>query len=582
MSGRDSLWGGKDSGVGLRLSDQPGPEGKTYRAEPGPTSGGHYWRAIRRLLTALVLARGVVLMCVMPPLEGWDEYQHVAYVHLMSETGRPPVFGEAEVPRALLASAVQFPQGRHALKQLRSFGAMSYAEYWARRDAGGLMPSAPTGTTRLYEAQHGPLYYRLAAPLYTLLGGGKDLPRSVAGLRLVNLLLTVGAVWIALGAIGRLVRDGRHAALIGLVVAAHPLFLVNGVRVANDALGAFLATVAIAGALTLDGRSVTRRAFWVGPVIGLAVLAKAVHLALAPFVVVVWLAVSRRDRVPIRRALTALVVLALGTLSPIMPEIADNLTRYGSLTPMQEALVNRAAGRTAADLMHTAAGMDWWRSVVDWWAGKGLIVGGWSFLTPPPRLVNRYALLVGLALAGWAWTVLGRGERVFRSALTPAACAVLAGCYTAALAYHAVHSTAAWGFSTTNAWYAAAATPWFLALAAGGCVSWPLGRLRFAGPILMTLAFLTAEGAVVWGAMITTYSGGLGGSAGLARLAAVQPPILGTATLFAATLGSAALLAAWGVAFVRLCAAAQSTPARSIHATKAAQSLHASPSIPSL
>jgi hypothetical protein len=542
--------------------------------EAGPPGGDLYWRAIRRLLTALVLVRGVVLMCVMPPLEGWDEYQHVAYVHLMSETGRPPVFGESEVPPALLDGALQLPQGRHALKQLRSFGAMSYAEYWARRDADGPMPPPPTGTTRLYEAQHGPLYYRLAAPLYALLGGEKDLPRSVAGLRLANLLLTAGAVWVALGAIGRLVRDGRHAALIGLVVAAHPLFLANGVRVANDALGTFLATVAIAWTLTLDGRSVTRRALWVGPVIGFAVLAKAVHLALVPFVVVLWLAVSYRDRVPSRRAAIALAVLSLGMLMPILPEFTENLTRYGGLTPMQEALVNRAANRTAADLLHTAAGMDWRGAVVDWWARKGLIVGGWSFLTPPPRLVNRYALLVGLALAGWAWTVLGRGARVFRSALTPSACAALAASYTAALAYHAVHSTAAWGFSSTNAWYAAAAMPWFLALAAGGGVSWPLGRLRFAGPMLMVLAFLTAEGAVVWGAMITTYSGGLGGTAGLARLAAVQPPILGTATLFAATLGAIALLAAWAVAFVRLCAAARPAPLRSAHVATATQSLH--------
>ena len=212
---------------------------------------------------------------------------------------------------------------------------------------------------------------------------------------------------------------------------------------------------------------------------------------------------------------------------------------------------------------------------------KGLIVGGWSFLVPPPRLVNRYALLVGLALAGWAWTVVGRGARVFRSTLTPAACAALAASYTAALAYHAIHSTAAWGFSSTNAWYAAAAMPWFLALVAGGGISWPLGRLRFVGRMLMVLAFLVAEGAVVWGAMITTYSGGLGGTAGLARLAAVQPQILGTATVFAATLGAVALLAAWAVAFVRLCAAAQPTPLRPIHVAKSAQSLHSSRLTPS-
>ena len=35
----------------------------------------------------------------MPPFEGWDEYQHVAYVVHVSETGRRATLGETEVPR---------------------------------------------------------------------------------------------------------------------------------------------------------------------------------------------------------------------------------------------------------------------------------------------------------------------------------------------------------------------------------------------------------------------------------------------------------------------------------------------------
>jgi hypothetical protein len=136
--------------------------------------------------------------------------------------------------------------------------------------------------------------------------------------------------------------------------------------------------------------------------------------------------------------------------------------------------------------------------------------------------------------------------------MTSAACAALAASYTAALVYHAIHSSAALGFPATNAWYAAAAMPWFLVLVAGGALGWPLGPLRFAGPALMGLAFIVAKGTVVWGTMITTYAGGGGGRAGLARLAALQPPGLGTATLFAATVGALALLVAWAVAFGRL------------------------------
>ena len=172
-------------------------------------------------------------------------------------------------------------------------------------------------------------------------------------------------------------------------------------------------------------------------------LAKAVHLALAPFAVSLWLAVVVLDRVPRRRAVIALVVLALGILAPTLSQFAEDLARYGNLTPMVEAIINHRAGRTGADLLRTAVGVNWPRAVISLWVRKGLMVGGWSFLLPPRWLVDCYTLLVGLGLSGWAWSALGAGGRVFRSALTSAACAALAASYTAALAYHAIHSTAA-------------------------------------------------------------------------------------------------------------------------------------------
>ena len=51
-----------------------------YRSSP-PCS--HFWRRLRVLLVALVVCRGVVLLSILPPFEGWDEYQHVAYVEHM-------------------------------------------------------------------------------------------------------------------------------------------------------------------------------------------------------------------------------------------------------------------------------------------------------------------------------------------------------------------------------------------------------------------------------------------------------------------------------------------------------------------
>src|SRR5947209_1310632 len=101
------------------------------------------WQRFRLILLGLVLCRGLVLLCVMPPFEGWDEYQHVAYVLHAWEVGRPPVLGEALVSPALLREVVGFPQPRHAVDQIGWLGAEGYATYWARRGAGATRPVAP-------------------------------------------------------------------------------------------------------------------------------------------------------------------------------------------------------------------------------------------------------------------------------------------------------------------------------------------------------------------------------------------------------------------------------------------------------
>ena len=49
------------------------------------------WRAYCGLLVSLFLVRGMWLLCVIPPLEQWDEYQHVAYFQHLVEHGEAPV-----------------------------------------------------------------------------------------------------------------------------------------------------------------------------------------------------------------------------------------------------------------------------------------------------------------------------------------------------------------------------------------------------------------------------------------------------------------------------------------------------------
>ncbi len=124
------------------------------RTGAGEPRWGTAWRRLRVILTGLVLCRGVVLLCVLPPFEGWDEYQHVGYIIYLNETGDRPCFGQADVPASLMARLPAFPHCPSALRQFRGLGAVDYSTYWklAREDrppTAGAVRRGGSASTRL-------------------------------------------------------------------------------------------------------------------------------------------------------------------------------------------------------------------------------------------------------------------------------------------------------------------------------------------------------------------------------------------------------------------------------------------------
>jgi 4-amino-4-deoxy-L-arabinose transferase-like glycosyltransferase len=523
------------------------------------------WLWFRLVLTGLVVCRGLVLLCVIPPFEAWDEYQHVGYLEYLAETGKRPVLGQSTVPTSLLSQLSAYPHSVAALRQLNGWGTVDYATYWARASRGE-RPS-DTNLTRpavlLYQAQHGPLYYRSVAPLFYWLGGAGNLKATIGGLRLLNLLFTAGSVWMALGIVGRLVRDVRLAALCGLLIATQPLFLTNGTRVANDALGVFLATAAIALAASSNRKRLGLWAFGVGLLLGLAVLAKTVNLGLVPFVAACWAVTTFRNRSPrwrrstAGRAILTGTALAAGFLVVTQAEFRANYKQYGTPTIMQEAVANRSAGRGVVDLVRTAPEINWRQWSEKLWFRDIVSSGGWSWAGKHEHLRSRHEFLAALALLGWGWLVVpaarARLLNLFRDPATPLLCVLICLGYTAGMGYHALQSQLCWRSIATNPWYASAAYPWFLLLVSAGAFGWPVGRLRNLLPAAIALVFLEAEACTVLGSMTALYAALAPWSEALRRLAELQPAIFGPVTLYAAIAGvlvftALALLAAFTLA----------------------------------
>src|SRR5689334_20776368 len=89
-----------------------------------------WWLTAGSLIIAF-LARGPLYLSVFPPLEGWDEYQHLAYIVHLDETGAIPVIGEHNrVSLALRPLVIGVPHSPWSSDQLKEWGALSYADYW--------------------------------------------------------------------------------------------------------------------------------------------------------------------------------------------------------------------------------------------------------------------------------------------------------------------------------------------------------------------------------------------------------------------------------------------------------------------
>ena len=567
------------------------------------------WGIFVVLLLATYVARGVLLACVVPPLEMWDEFQHVAYIDCVTRTGRSPVFPDSRVDATLLNQILKLPTCPWEWRWLSRYGELTYAQYWQQPAMGRVAPDEQG--PQIYEAQQPPLYYWLAAPVYRKLSG--DLPLAVAVLRLINVGLTAIGLGAILLSLGRACRDQRHAALLGLSVVMQPLFLLNADRVANDGLAVMLGSLSIVWAMSLRRRFILIQSLGLGLLIGLGVMAKATDLVLLPFAefCLVLSAFGKNSLLEApqsgmihhgdtegtekrrkelsgslsssypppdpairntsepafstnaRTCVAACVLLLAGTAIVTGQYFLWSLHRYGTITPMQEAVMNHAAHVRFADYLRYAplnlTRLRAWRIMVQHWIiGDGLWVGGWSYLQPPRWLTTVYEVLLILGISGWILPAAFRRLRViavnpFTDILVGTRILVLCLLMLLAMSYHAIQSMVAWqGASATTPWYASVAVPWFLI----GVFSGPLvfrgtrwGRFASLVVLLVPLLFLGTETYGVFFQMVPRYSCLPMSANALRRLATLRPGWLGLTTL-AAALGLELSLFAVAVALI--------------------------------
>ena len=504
------------------------------------------------LLVIFLAAHGVLLLTVLPPFEGWDEPQHVAYIQHLIETKEQPVFPQAKVSRELAARLAVFP---HPQSSLDKYGVMAYSNYFSDKlRIGGL---AVTGDKTLYEAQHGKLYYLLVAPLFIASGGIFNLLQSVNVLRLLNLFLTIFSLILFIRFISATIAKKTHASLLALIACCHPLFLINGVRVANDALGIMLGTLVVLWGLTPAKHARMVWAVSMGLLLGFSVWVKSTNTSLLLFILACLAFSAYQKKISWRQGIIACVLFTICAIIADSSNIFFNIAHYRMVFPMQEAIANNDHGKTLVDLAIAGWRINLPKQLFKLWTVYNTWIGGWSFLIVPfvPAVI---AFLYTMAAAGWAYRVIRpcAGKSLFQDPSLSFRLFFLFLFISCGLAWHMVQSYLAFGLSATTPWYACIAFPFMLLLLYEGVFRISSLAAAIFGWLLVFL-YLSVETYGIIFKMLPCYSGGMTGLTALRRISLLHPSWLGTTTFFASAVTAILLFIIITVLWFREAAAGQ-------------------------
>jgi|KBSSwiStaDraftv2_1062776.scaffolds.fasta_scaffold02473_3 hypothetical protein len=506
---------------------------------PCSTIRSRAWWVVAGLLITAFLSRAPLYLSVFPPFEGWDEYQHLGYIAYLDQTGAIPVFSTAiRVPLSILPLVIAMPHSRWGGDQIREWGALSYADYWNAPTPTVATARGSFSSPRLYQAQHPPLAYALAVPIWHSLKRKHPL-EAIYAIRVVNLLLVAVSLAVFAAALERVMPLIAPRVAVFALVCLHPLFFQNVARVANDALAVATGMAGVSLLLLADGRTFITRGLLAAGCIAASVWSKQTGLALMPVLVLGLPLIGWVHGVPSGRLSrgTAIVVLALLLL--VAPLWLWSYRHYGTIVTTQESLQLAADGPVAGKLMTSLERLRWAPLIDTLFVPGRPWVGGWSFLPMQQSLADVYGwywrVLLVAAAAGGVFAILRRARSVEHAVCVPRisgqAAAALAVCaavvvFTAlALIHHAVVSNAVFGQSMTNPWYFMTALPFLFVLLVRGleAINSRLATVAAGG---LAVLFVAIDLHGTWVEMPRAYASTTDAALQWSRLTSIHPALL--------------------------------------------------------
>jgi len=508
-------------------------------AGPRQRTRSRTWWLVAGLLIAAFLARGPLYLSVFPPFEGWDEYQHLAYIVHLDSTGAIPVLDQrTRVSLALRPLVIATPHSPSDRDQVKEWGALSYADYWtAPAPSNGTDPRA-FSSPRLYQAQHPPLAYAMALPVWRAMRRAHPL-EAISALRTMNLLLVASALVLFAGALERLVPTFAPRAAILALVCLHPLFFQNVARVANDGVAVATGIAGISVLMLADARTLLTRGLLAAVCIAASIWSKQTGLTLIPALVLGLPAIGWLHGMPAPRLwrVTSIVVVALLVL--VAPLWLWSYQHYGSIVTTQESLGLAERGSTIDVLVTSFKSLAWGPLVETLFVPGRPWIGGWSFLPMNETLaaIHKWYWSVLLA-AGGIGAVVAMRRRVRSIDRVPfvvrsdaaaigglAVCAAVVIFTVLGLIDHAVVSNAVYGHATTNPWYFMTALPCLFVLLVRALEAID-SRLAAIAAAALAVLFVAIDLHGTWIEMPRAYASTTDVALQWSRLTTIHPAIL--------------------------------------------------------
>jgi len=359
-----------------------------------PTAEIAKWKRISLAIALIVVVRGLFVLCVLPPFEGWDEFSHIAYVVYLKETAELPQPESSNTPASMASMMKQYPHpwGDWAQTGTNGWGTKEYKTFWEPQTQ-----SAPPELKRvpLYEAAQPPFYYLVALPCWNIFSRISDLS-GIYALRILNILFLGTAVFVFLQALRWCIPSIRHRMVVGLLIGFCPLFVITAARISNDALAILFSSLTfyfLIRALAVDAR----RARWfalASVCLGLGILTKANVMAMIPPVAasICWLT-YRKELQPagaLKLAATcALVVIAV--LAPLYIYYAVKLHEVYRPTRI---LSSHSQDKSTLWMWGHFFHVGWSTYLREWLFTRELWNSGWSALTAPAWLTFPYRIFL--------------------------------------------------------------------------------------------------------------------------------------------------------------------------------------------